>query len=62
MIKDQIPKAILNDPKYKGSVIKINTEKQVRCPHCNRMIGEGEIKAFRPKCPNCKEIFSVEQI
>ena len=58
MLKD---KAIFNNPKYTKSVIEVDTEKQVRCPYCNRMICKGEVKTIQVKCPNCKEIFKLEQ-
>lgn len=30
--------------------------KEVRCGHCNRLLGKGEVRDFEIKCPRCKTI------
>ncbi len=33
--------------------------KEVRCGHCNRLLGKGEVLDFEMKCPRCKTINHV---
>lgn len=33
--------------------------KEVRCGHCNRLLGKGEVRDFEIKCPRCKTINHV---
>lgn len=51
--------------KYKGSVIQVNLDAQVRCPYCNHLFFKGDFKgAIQIKCPmkDCKELVNIEQL
>lgn len=34
-------------------------KKEIRCGHCNRLLGKGEVLDFEMKCPRCKTINHV---
>jgi hypothetical protein len=55
----------ITSKKYKGSVIQVNLDTKVRCPHCNYLFFKGDFKgAIQIKCPmkDCKELTNIEQL
>lgn len=34
--------------------VEVNTEKELRCPDCNRLLLKGDIKSIETKCTKCK--------
>ena len=51
--------------KYKGSVIEVNQDAQVRCPYCNYLFFKGDFRgAIQIKCPmkDCKELVNIRQL
>jgi uncharacterized protein (DUF2225 family) len=51
--------------RYKGSVIDVDMDSKVRCPHCNYMFFKGTFKgAIQIKCPmkDCKEMVNIQML
>ena len=43
-------------------LIKVDTEKEIRCPECNRLLQKGVVVSIEMKCPKCKAVIRFKNM